>query len=403
MRTAQRISTTRNVTTHAAFLANVSRHFVSLEIEPMIEAVGRSSLGVLGDVCAVDRISEALPTRILEVRTSPETWLETPAELASTVRGEVSVDGDRSRISVPIGTRRNRFGVLSFAKNDGLAHTAADLALAQELGDRLSLAIRNAREHMSMAAALGDRERLISIAAHELRNPLCSVRFCLQALERNGGGLAPQAVRMLEIMSRGERKIARLIDDLLDLGRIRTGQLALDLSPVDLCDVIRDVSTLMEAQTADTGSTLNVELNGPVVGRWDRGPTRSGGLEPAGQRSQVRTGSPGVDPGGRRPAAQRGLDGGQRSGSGDRARPPREHLRTVQARDADRSARRSGTRSLHRPRDRRTAGRRRPRGQSSRVGCDVCRGASSPDRLLTPSLLRGDSKADPQSVCTGNS
>ena len=125
MRTAQRISTARNVTTHAAFLANVSRHFVSLEIEPMIEAVGRSSLGVLGDVCVVDRISEALPTRILEVRTSPETWLETPDELAATVRGEVSLDGDRSRISVPIGMRRNRFGVLSFAKNDGMPHTAA--------------------------------------------------------------------------------------------------------------------------------------------------------------------------------------------------------------------------------------------------------------------------------------
>jgi len=270
MRTAQRISAARNVTTHAAFLANVSRHFLSLEIEPMIEAVGRSSLGVLGDVCAVDRISEALPTRILEVRTSPDAWLEAPAELASTVRGEVSLDGDRSRISVPIGMRRDRFGVLSFAKSDGVAHSAADLALAQELGERLSLAICNAREHMSMAAALGDRERLISIAAHELRNPLCSVRFCLQTLERNGA-LTPQAVRMLEIMSRGERKIARLIDDLLDLGRIRTGQLGLDLSSFDLCDVIRDVSTLMEAQTVDTGSTLNVELNGPVVGCWDRG------------------------------------------------------------------------------------------------------------------------------------
>ncbi len=271
MRTAQRISTARNVTSHAAFLANVSRHFVSLEIEPMIEAVGRSSLGVLGDVCAVDRSSEVGPTRVLEVRTSPDTWLETPGELASTVRGEVSLDGDRSRISVPIGMRRDRFGVLTFAKNDGLPHTAADLALAQELADRLSLAIRNAREHLSLAAALGARERLISIAAHELRNPLCSVRFCLQALERNADGLAPQGARMLEIMSRGERKIARLIDDLLDLGRIRTGQLALDLSPVDLCDVIRDVSTLMEVQTSETGAVLNIELSGPVVGCWDRG------------------------------------------------------------------------------------------------------------------------------------
>jgi len=260
----------KSVTTHAAFLANVSRHFVSLEIEPMLEAVGRCSLGVLGDVCTVDRVSESPPTRILEVRTLPDAWMEAPVALAATVRGEVRFEGERSRISVPIGMRGDRFGVLSFARCDGAAHGAADLSLAQELGERLSLAIRNAREHMALAAALGDRERLISIAAHELRNPLCSVRFCLQTLERNGAALASPAAKMLEIMARGERKIARLIDDLLDLGRIRTGQMEMELSPFDLCDVVRDVSALMEAQTVDIGSSLNLELDGPVVGCWDR-------------------------------------------------------------------------------------------------------------------------------------
>jgi signal transduction histidine kinase len=269
MRIDQGTASSRAVTTHAAFLANVSRHFVSLEIDPMLEAVGRCSLGVLGDVCTVDRMVDGHPTRILEVRTAPAAWMEAPVELAATVRGEVHLEGDRSRISVPIGMRTDRFGILSFAKADG-AHTAADLGLAQELGDRLFLAIRNASEHMSMAAALGNRERLISIAAHELRNPLCSVRFCLQSLGRNGDALAPQALRMLEIMSRGERKIARLIDDLLDLGRIRSGQLELELSSFDLCDLIRDVGTLMEVQARDTGSTVTVELDGPIVGCWDR-------------------------------------------------------------------------------------------------------------------------------------
>jgi len=270
MRIDQGTASSKSVTTHAAFLANVSRHFVSLEIDPMLEAVGRCSLGVLGDVCTVDRSVDGHPTRIMEVRTAPGAWMEPPVDLAATVRGEVHLDGDRSRISVPIGMRTDRFGVLSFAKADGAAHSGADLGLAQELGDRLSLAIRNAREHMSMAAALGDRERLISIAAHELRNPLCSVRFCLQSLGRNGDALAPQALRMLEIMSRGERKIARLIDDLLDLGRIRAGQLELELSSFDLCDLIRDVGTLMEMQARDSGSSVSVELGEPIVGRWDR-------------------------------------------------------------------------------------------------------------------------------------
>ena len=48
MQTVQGTSSNKNVTTHAMFLANVSRHFVSLEIEPMLEAVGRAASVHLG-------------------------------------------------------------------------------------------------------------------------------------------------------------------------------------------------------------------------------------------------------------------------------------------------------------------------------------------------------------------
>ena len=134
----------------------------------------------------------------------------------------------------------------------------------------MALAIRNVREHMRLVDALGDRERLISIAAHELRGPLCSVRLCLQSLQRSRVPLAPKATRMLEIMIKEERRVARLIDDLLDLGRIRSGQLELELSSFDLCELVREVGAQMAIQTAGKGSKLNVDLQGPVVGRWDR-------------------------------------------------------------------------------------------------------------------------------------
>jgi two-component system OmpR family sensor kinase len=75
---------------------------------------------------------------------------------------------------------------------------------------------------------------------------------------------------MVEIMMKEERRVGRLIDDLLDLGRIRSGQLELDLTSFDLCELVREVSAQMEVQAAGTGSKLNVELHGPVVGRWDR-------------------------------------------------------------------------------------------------------------------------------------
>lgn len=135
MQTVQGASSGKMVATHAVFLANVSRHFVSLEIEPMLEAVGRSALCILGDICTVDRVWGATPTRILEVRATQDVWMEDPCDLVSVARGEIRVDGERSRISVPIGTGSDRYGTLSFAKNDGLVHSAADLTLAQELGD----------------------------------------------------------------------------------------------------------------------------------------------------------------------------------------------------------------------------------------------------------------------------
>jgi len=270
MQTVQGTSAGKIVTTHAMFLANVSRHFVALEIEPMIEAVGRSALSVLGDICVVDRILGKAPTRILEVRATPAASIESPSVLVSVTRGEIRLQGERSRITVPVGTGAERYGVISFARNDGLVHTGADLVLAQELADRMALSIGNIREHKRLVDALHDRERLISIAAHELRGPLCSVRLCLQSLKRSRQPLAPKANRMVEIMIKEERRVARLIDDLLDLGRIRSGQLELDLTSFDLCDLVREVSAQMEVQAAGTGSKLKVELNGPVVGHWDR-------------------------------------------------------------------------------------------------------------------------------------
>jgi len=271
MHTARGTSSAKNATNHAMFLANVSRHFVSLEIEPMLEAVGRSALSVLGDICVVDRMWAGTPTRILEVRATQDAWMEEPGALASVARGEIRIDGDRSRLSVPIGTGSERYGALSFAKNDGLVHSAADLVLAQELGDRMALAIRNVREHRRVAEALGDRERLISIAAHELRGPLCSLRLCLQSLKRGRVTLPPKVTRMLDIMVKEERRVAHLIDDLLDLGRIRSGQLELELSSFDLCEVVREVGDQMQVQATGAGSKLNFDLQGPVVGHWDRG------------------------------------------------------------------------------------------------------------------------------------
>ena len=48
------------------------------------------------------------------------------------------------------------------------------------------------------------------------------------------------------------------------------GQLELDLSAFDMCEVVREVTAQMQVQAAGVGSRLDVDLRGPVVGCWDR-------------------------------------------------------------------------------------------------------------------------------------
>ena len=77
-------------------------------------------------------------------------------------------------------------------------------------------------------------------------------------------------MRQLEVIDRDERRIARLVDDLLDLGRIRSGQLHLELASMDLCELVNEIARRMTVEIGRSGSPLTLAADSPVVGRWDR-------------------------------------------------------------------------------------------------------------------------------------
>jgi PAS domain S-box-containing protein len=119
-------------------------------------------------------------------------------------------------------------------------------------------------------AAIVDREELLYVAAHELRAPLTSLRLAIELLRRSQPA-GSAAARQLSIIDRDEKRLSRLIDELLDLGHIRSGQVVLELAPVDLGDVVREVVARLTPDIVASGSPVTVDAAGPVVGRWDRG------------------------------------------------------------------------------------------------------------------------------------
>jgi signal transduction histidine kinase len=74
----------------------------------------------------------------------------------------------------------------------------------------------------------------------------------------------------VEVAQRQVRKLASLVDGLLDVTRISAGRLQLDLEDVDLAELAREVVARAEPEASRLGSPIQVEAEAAVVGRWDR-------------------------------------------------------------------------------------------------------------------------------------
>jgi len=107
--------------------------------------------------------------------------------------------------------------------------------VAEEERAALLMRERDLRKHAEEADRLKDE--FLATLSHELRTPLTSI-LGWASLIRNGEVEGANVDRALETIERNARSQARLIDDLLDVSRIITGKLRLDLRPIDLAKIM---------------------------------------------------------------------------------------------------------------------------------------------------------------------
>jgi PAS domain S-box-containing protein len=89
--------------------------------------------------------------------------------------------------------------------------------------------------------ALRQKDEFISIASHELKTPLTSLSGTLQLLDRmKDGPMTPIIGKMIGQANRAVKKINILIADLLNVSRLREGQLALHIAPCDMTALLME-------------------------------------------------------------------------------------------------------------------------------------------------------------------
>lgn len=136
-------------------------------------------------------------------------------------------------------------GVLEFDR----LHAALDVAgglLQKERDSRASIELERARlfasEQQARQAAEEQnraKDEFLAMLSHELRNPLAAISNSIALLEHSAVS-AETAARARVIIKRQSRHLARIVDDLLDLGRLMNGKVSLVRQRMDLADAVRD-------------------------------------------------------------------------------------------------------------------------------------------------------------------
>jgi signal transduction histidine kinase len=132
-------------------------------------------------------------------------------------------------------------------------------AAVEQERDDLLVRERSARQTAERANQLKDE--FLATVSHELRTPLNAIVGWAQLLRAS---LVPEERRShaAEVVARNAKFLARLIEDLLDVSRISSGQLSLDMRPVNLASVAERAIDSFAAAAREKNVTLTSRLDG---------------------------------------------------------------------------------------------------------------------------------------------
>jgi diguanylate cyclase len=141
----------------------------------------------------------------------------------------------------------------------------AHLLQQQEANENLLLAALHAQELLDAAELLNLRQvQFMGVVAHELRNPLGPISNAAALLghAKAGATVLPMVKGIIE---RQVAHLTRLVADLLDLTRVRTGKMRLEISRLDIVQVIAEAADAARAMVAARGQRFDVHLPAVAV------------------------------------------------------------------------------------------------------------------------------------------
>ncbi|MBT8365392.1 MAG: GAF domain-containing protein, partial [Deltaproteobacteria bacterium] len=186
--------------------------------------------------------------------------------------------GYRALLALPLLREDRLVGGLVVRRRAAGEFPAPVLDLLQTFASQSVLAIHNARlfreieeKGRELESANQHKSEFLANMSHELRTPLNAILGYTELILDNIYGAVPEKIQeVLERLEKNGRHLLNLINDVLDLSKIEAGRLTLSLNEYSMEEVIKTVSTSVEALVADKDLKLKVEFpNDLTIGKGD--------------------------------------------------------------------------------------------------------------------------------------
>src|SRR5438105_3902521 len=169
--------------------------------------------------------------------------------------------GPRSLICVPLASSGKPLGALTLVTSDASSRrfTIADLSLAADLARRAAIVVEHARLFHEAQQATRARDDVLAVVAHDLRNPLNTVSMAVSLMLESTPPERVQERRQVEIVRRSANRMNRMIQDLLDVKRMESGRLGIEIRAEPPSAIINDTIDMLRPLAS--GSTIRLETN----------------------------------------------------------------------------------------------------------------------------------------------
>lgn len=173
-------------------------------------------------------------------------------------------------IPVTVGDSVRYFDLTYAARRNEQDNTVNGvLILGKEITEQVLSRIR-------LQESLKIRDEFLSVASHELKTPLTSMKLQVQSrihrLKKGEYSYFDQD-RLTAIFQKDTQhlnRINRLVDDMLDISRITSGKLLIRREAFDLREVAREILDRHMSEVQQSKSEVTLNYDGPVNGHWDR-------------------------------------------------------------------------------------------------------------------------------------